>query len=183
MVIVGNYAESPLPLLRVLCALCVEIQIPPSCNASEKCAPLSPFPATLIDPGKHKPFVCRSHRNTGGVTLPAKVFSSFFCILATCHELALSDFEVSLVSPEHSRRAANPRRIRTYEKRARNPFTIPTSKTQDLKPFRIRTYEKPPGEGASAGSFSSAPETDPQHPSVTLIGVPFWDVLVESRRD
>jgi hypothetical protein len=32
--------------------------------------------------------------------------------------------------------------IRTYEKRARNPRRIRTSKTQDLKPFRIRTYRK-----------------------------------------
>ena len=37
-------------------------------------------------------------------------------------------------------------RIRTYEKSARNPFGIRTSKTQDLKPFRMNTYKKT-GEG------------------------------------
>jgi hypothetical protein len=37
-------------------------------------------------------------------------------------------------------------RIRTYAKSARNPFTMNTSKTQDLKLFRMNTYEKR-GEG------------------------------------
>ncbi len=97
-------------------------------------------------------------QNTGGGTPPPKIFSLFFCVPSTAH----------------SSSSAKSRRIRTYAKRARNPFTIRTSKTQDLKPFRIRTYEKTPG-GPPAGSLSSAPETDPQHPSVTLIGVPFWE--------
>ena len=39
-----------------------------------------------------------------------------------------------------------PFRMRTYEKRARNPSRIRTSKTQDLKPFRMNTYGKI-GEG------------------------------------
>jgi hypothetical protein len=43
------------------------------------------------------------------------------------------------------RRAPIPFRIRTYAKPTRNPFTMSTSKTQDLKSFRIRTYEKNPG--------------------------------------
>src|SRR5581483_3420967 len=38
--------------------------------------------------------------------------------------------------------------IRTYEKRARNPFRIRTCKSLDLKSFRIRTYKKTPGGGA-----------------------------------
>jgi hypothetical protein len=39
-------------------------------------------------------------------------------------------------------------RIRTYAKRARNPFTMNTSKTKHLKPFRMNTYEKT-GEGST----------------------------------
>src|SRR5579885_1718095 len=42
--------------------------------------------------------------------------------------------------------------IRTYEKRARNPFRIRTSKSLDLKSFRIRTYRKTPGGGGPAHS-------------------------------
>jgi hypothetical protein len=42
----------------------------------------------------------------------------------------------------HQSRITKPFTIRTYEKRARNPFGIRTSKTRDLKSFRIRTYEK-----------------------------------------
>src|ERR1700726_2864285 len=38
-------------------------------------------------------------------------------------------------------------RIRTYAKRALNPFTMNTSKTKHLKPFRINPYKKG-GEGA-----------------------------------
>lgn len=78
MVIVGNHPQLRIPLLRVLCALCVEIPIPPPSSTSQ----------------------------------------------------------------EISRSAANSRRICTYTKPARNPFTIRTSKTRDLKPFRICTYEK-----------------------------------------
>jgi hypothetical protein len=40
---------------------------------------------------------------------------------------------------------AKSRRIRTYEKRTRNPFRMNTSKTLDLKSFRIRTYKKTGG--------------------------------------
>jgi hypothetical protein len=45
---------------------------------------------------------------------------------------------------------AKSRRIRTYAKRARNPFTMNTSETQHLKSFRIRTYEKTGGEGVTS---------------------------------
>src|SRR5271170_3362728 len=50
-----------------------------------------------------------------------------------------------LVYPE-LRRATIPCRIRTYEKCARSPFRMSTSKTKDLKLFRMNTYEKT-GEG------------------------------------
>jgi hypothetical protein len=41
-------------------------------------------------------------------------------------------------------------KIRTYEKRARNPSGICTSKTRDLKSFRIRTYRKTGGGARGA---------------------------------
>jgi hypothetical protein len=68
-------------------------------------------------------------QNTGAGTPPPRIFSLSFCILA---------------APRPSL-ATKSRRIRTYTKRARNPFTIRTSKTQHLKPFRICTYEKTRG--------------------------------------
>jgi hypothetical protein len=47
-------------------------------------------------------------------------------------------------------------RIRTYAKYARNPFTMNTSKTQDLKPFRMNTYEKTPRGEGQLFSFTSS---------------------------
>jgi hypothetical protein len=109
------------------------------------------------------PFPINSFRplwqNTGGGTPQARISSRFFSILA----------------PRCSPLAAKSLRIRTYEIYVRNPFTIRTSKTQDLKPFRIRTYEKTGEGGPIKCSLSSASERDPQRPSVTLIGVPFWE--------
>jgi hypothetical protein len=52
-------------------------------------------------------------------------------------------------------------RIRTYAKRVRNPFTMNTSKTQDLKPFRMNTYEKTPG---GRGNSSPLPPLFPLPP-------------------
>jgi hypothetical protein len=43
------------------------------------------------------------------------------------------------------------------------------------KSRRIRTYEKTGEGGPIKCSLSSASERDPQRPSVTLIGVPFWE--------
>jgi hypothetical protein len=156
MLLVAN--RSQVPLLCELCARrlpqpgrAVGIPIPPTCNASEIRTRVSPFPATLTDARACKPIACRSSRNTGVDTLPAKTFSCVF-----------------------GRSVLNSFRIRTYVKSASNPFTIRTSKTQDLKPFRIRTYEKT-GGGPIKCSLSSVSETDSQHPSVTLIGVPFWE--------
>jgi hypothetical protein len=98
-------------------------------------------------------------QNTGGGTPQAKIPSRFFSILAArCSSLA-----------------AKSRRIPTYEICARNPFRIRTSKTQDLKLFRIRTYEKTGEGGPIQCSLWSVSETDSQHPTVTLIGVPFWE--------
>jgi hypothetical protein len=46
------------------------------------------------------------------------------------------------ISHPEPRRAPNPCRIRTSVKFTRNPFTMCTSKTKDLKPFRMSTYKK-----------------------------------------
>ncbi len=52
-----------------------------------------------------------------------------------------------LVTSYHSP-VTNSLRIRTSEKRTRNPFRFRTSKTQHLKPFRMNTYKKT-GEGVT----------------------------------
>jgi hypothetical protein len=108
MVTGHHYEQSTPPLLRELCALCVEIAIPP------------PFSMSL----------------------------------------------------EGSRPTTKARKIRTYEKCAYNPFTIRTSKTQDLKPFRIRTYEKTGGILPSAHFRSQKPVCNIQ---VLPLRVPFWE--------
>jgi hypothetical protein len=52
--------------------------------------------------------------------------------------------------------------IRTYKKRARNPFRIRTSKIKDLKSFGIRTYEKTPrGWGLLASLSPCLPASFP----------------------
>jgi hypothetical protein len=133
------------------------------CRNSAKISPSFSYSSALFKKEcLDKSFPINSFRtllqNTGGGTPQVKISSRLFSILsAPCPSLA-----------------AKSRRILTYEKWLRNPFTIRTSKTQDLKPFRIRTYEKT-GEGGPARPLSSAPKTDPQHPSVTLVGVPFWE--------
>src|ERR1700680_4990688 len=95
----ANLDRSSLPSLCVLCALCVKISIPSFCTASQKRAPVSPFPATLTDHSQlienaltlspafatltgivnHKPFVyhsCKKHRGVG-------YSLSLFTVLAT----------------------------------------------------------------------------------------------------
>src|SRR5579859_3270804 len=51
-------------------------------------------------------------------------------------------FRSLLLDANHSPLATIFFRIRTYEKRVRNPFEIRTSKTQDLKLFRMNTSQK-----------------------------------------
>ena len=135
------------------------------------------------------PFPINSFRtlwqNTGGGTPQARISSRFFSILtARCSSLAaksrrIRTYEKYARKPFTIRTSKTqdlkPFRIRTYAKRARNSLRICTSKTQDLKPFRIRTYEKTGEGGPIKCSLSSVSETDARHPSVTLIGVPFWE--------
>ena len=135
------------------------------CKTSAKINPWFSYSSALFKKQRFDiPFPINSFRtlwqNTGGGTPQARISSRFFSILAArCSSLA-----------------AKPRRICTYEICARNPFTIRTSKTQDLKPFRIRTYEKP--GGGPRCSLSSVSETDSQHRSVTLSAFPFGNALV-----
>jgi hypothetical protein len=57
-------------------------------------------------------------------------------------------------------------RICTYEKRARNPFRMRTSKTKDLKLFRMNTYRKRGRGVSSRWSPASSPyRVAPRHPS------------------
>ena len=143
-------APSPFqaPLLRELCALCVKIPIPNPCTPSRNYRSLSLFPATQREVLPCRPFVRRSYQNTVSAAPSPKILTALFSL----------------------HKATKPLRIRTYEKRARRSFTIRTSKTQDLKSFRIRTYKKAPrGEGPQDSSFSSASETDPKHPSDTVV--------------
>jgi hypothetical protein len=121
MVVAANPFQAP--LLRGLCALCVKIPIPFLCSASRNRPALSLFPATLTNTLPSKFFACRSYKNTGGGAPAPRIFTSLFL----------------------PSQAANPSRIRTYEKRACKSFTVRTYKTQDLKSFRIRTYKKTPG--------------------------------------
>jgi hypothetical protein len=69
---------------------------------------------------------------------------------SACHS-ERSEGSAFLCSPQSP--AIKSFRIRTSEKRARNPFGIRTYKTRDLKSFRIRTYKKTgEGEGPSGPS-------------------------------
>jgi hypothetical protein len=96
-------------------------------------------------------------RNEGIVANPAQL--SLPALRALCvsgfspASLSRFNFKLSTLncfSPKSSR-------IRTYAKRARNPFTMNTSKTKDLKSFRMNTYEK---KGRGVGVlFSKASQT------------------------
>src|ERR1700676_1477106 len=133
----ANLDRSSLPNLCVLCALCVKISIPSFCTASQKRAPVSPFPATLTDHSQlienaltlspafatltgivnHKPFVyssCKKHRGQG---IPSR--SSPFSPLVTHHSTpSLVESALPQNGPITRLESALP-------------------KTQHLKPFRI----------------------------------------------
>ena len=112
------------------------------------------------------PFPINSFRtlwqNAGGGTPQARISSRFFSILAA----------------RRSSLAAKSRRIRTYVKSASNPFTIRTSKTQDLKPFRIRTYEKTGEGGPSSVPFRLCPKQIRNIQVLRLSAFPFGNALV-----
>jgi hypothetical protein len=100
-------------------------------------------------------------RNTGGGSPPPRIFSLFFCILATAH----------------SSSSAKSRRICTCTKRARNPFTIRTSKTQHLKPFRMNTYRKTGGGGSRL--FPLRPKQIRNIQVLPLSAFPFGNAISE----
>jgi hypothetical protein len=141
-----------------LCGLCVSAFSSLSCftllffrNKREKITPLYSRPSALFkNECSDKSFPINSFRtllqNTGGGTPPPEILAFFSGVLASAQSPA----------------ATKSRGIRICEKCARNPFTIRTSKTQDLKPFRIRTYEKTRGGALSRFFFlyaRNAPET------------------------
>jgi hypothetical protein len=98
--------------------------VPPACARRPRPILYSVYPVYPEPRREPRRQRSRSERSEGSASLP---------ILATLH----SPFATKSFT------------IRTSAKRARNSFTMNTSKTKDLKPFRIRTYEKTPGgEGA-----------------------------------
>ena len=129
MVTVGKHPRPP--LLRELSALCVKIPILTFRTVPQESRPVSLFPAIHTDALTCKCFACRSYESAGGGTLPLKIFSLFFSILAAHHSSFVTKSFI----------------IHTYGNSARNSFTIRTSKMQELKSFRIRTYEKTQGGG------------------------------------
>jgi hypothetical protein len=86
-----------------------------------------------------------SLRHHHSLPLPLTSVNSVPSVLKSPHHPATHRPHHRLLSTTHHSLPTISLRIRTYEKRARNPFGIRTSKTQDLKSFRIRTYEKTPG--------------------------------------
>jgi hypothetical protein len=93
---------------------------------TENPATLSTAFATLTSRVKNKSFACHSYKKRPGSHPPSQIFS--FRSLAT-----------------HQSRITKSFIIRTSAKCSRNPFTMNTSKTQDLKLFRMNTYKKTGG--------------------------------------
>jgi len=127
----------------------------------------SPFPATLTTRVKHKSFACHSYKKHPG--WGAATFNSFVAQTSVCALLRQSTSEIpeakelqelknlavlpvsshespvaaqALSSTSHQSQITKSCKIRTFEKRTRNPLEIRSFTTQDLKPFRIRSYRK-----------------------------------------
>jgi len=77
-------------------------------------------------------------------------FNSFRTLLQNIRsgspQVKISSRPFSILSAPGPSLATKSRRIRTYEKCVRNPFTIRTSKTQDLKPLESALTKKPGGD-------------------------------------
>jgi hypothetical protein len=130
---------------------------------TENPAALSRGVATLTRHIHHNPFVCHSykkHPGWGPAIVHFFVAQTSVCALSRQsasqrsqtkypHELRnLADLPVaslSRVCRDHESPVTKSFAIRTYEKPARDPSRMRTSKTQDLKPFRMNTYEKTGG--------------------------------------
>jgi hypothetical protein len=72
--------------------------------------------------------------------------------------------------------------IRTSANPAPNSRGMCSFKTQDLNSIRMCTYEKTPRGVPTHPLRCSSPfasETGQQHPSVTLVAVPFWNRLLD----
>jgi len=93
---------------------------------------LSPAFATLTRRVKPNSFVCHSYKKHPASNLSSqRSFRSSFP-------------PPNFLPTRHSPLATKSFGIRTYEKLARNPFRIRTSKAQHLKPFGMNTYKKTP---------------------------------------
>jgi hypothetical protein len=101
-------------------------------------------------------------KNTGGSGLPSFSANSVPSALKSARALPPTDpfdaphhppncFSFFHQSPvtSHQSQITKSFTFRTYAKSSRNPFTMNTSITQDLKLFRINTYEKTGGRGPS----------------------------------
>jgi hypothetical protein len=112
---------------------------------SQKCAVLTPFPATLTS---HRQFAENtSTLSPAFATLTIRVkVNPFVCHSYRKHTGWGHPLAARILSPSFRPTVANLFRIRTYEKCAPNSFRIRTCKTRHLKPFRMNTYRKI-GEG------------------------------------
>jgi hypothetical protein len=109
-------------------------------------------------------------------------FNSFRTLLQNIRsgspQVKISSRPFSILSAPGPSLATKSRRIRTYAKRARNPFTIRTSKTQHLKPFRMNTYEKTRG-GPQPVLFLLRPKQIRNIQVLPLPASPFGNALAE----
>jgi len=142
---------------------------PSSVNSVSLCLALFFRPSTLQTRGGTSP------RYRPALNHPLKRYSTILPLSVGCQLSAVSSpvNRLFVFSPFNFRQStvnflsAISFRIRTYVKRARNLFTMNTSKTQHLKSFRMNTYKKT-GEGVAPLSHKSPPSTfGPFHSPVT----------------
>jgi hypothetical protein len=117
------------------------------------------------------PFVCHSYKKHPGWGSHSSS-QNLAVLLAPNHKSPVTASVLSLPQvTSHQSRITKSFIIRTYAKRARNPFRMRTSKTQDLKSFRIRTYKKTGGgyHSIATCSLSIGAGTDHCPTSVFLI--------------
>ena len=184
------HGQQPLQAsLPNLCVHCVEIPAPPARNTQQMRAPLSPFPATLTDHSQliensialspvfatltgtvnHKPFVCHSYRKQVGVghttsslrALRYRFTASPSCPVTLAVECGSS--AAALSSPAQERPQPH------------SPHTFTSRFSASTRVWSIGLFARSKQPRKLRTPFFLAPETGPQHPSVTLIGVPSWE--------
>ena len=140
--IVANLPHStrPAPIVKSapVSELCVSAFSSPNLDALDAASTISPLSATLTKNTGGGGISQASPRNSNHNPSPfnLKLLSLFTLSLEGSLEGSVVEGSTfNCFSPISFR-------IRTYAKPARNPFTMNTSKTQDLKLFRMNTYEK-----------------------------------------